>query len=68
MPDQPLTKAELAEVHRYRIGKPATKVAGKDGWRDPSKVVRLFGERIAREREKMWKREAAPRFGPRNER
>ena len=67
MSDRDLTKAELAEVHRYLIGTPATKGAGKDGWRDPGKVVRLYGERIAREREKMWKREAAPRFGLRNE-
>lgn len=53
----PLTKAELAEVHRYRIGKPATKVAGKDGWRDPACCVKFLSEKIKREREKMWKTE-----------
>lgn len=51
----PLTKAELAEVHRYRIGKPATKVAGKDGWRDPSCCVKFVSEKIQRERARMWK-------------
>ena len=53
----PLTKAELAEVHRYRIGKPATRALPKDSFRNPEHVAKLFGERLARERDRMWKRE-----------
>ena len=55
MSDRPISAAELAEVHRYRIGKPVTKVAGKDGWRDPSCCVKFPRENIERERKKMWK-------------
>lgn len=55
MSERPITKQELAEVHRYRIGKPATRVAGKAGWRDPSCCVKFLGEIIERERKKMWK-------------
>lgn len=51
----PLTKAELAEVHRYRIGKPATRALPKDAFRDPVYSARLVIEVIARERQKMWK-------------
>lgn len=68
MSDRDLTKAELAEVHRYRIGKPATRALHKDAFRDPVFSARLVTEVIAREREKMWKRDAGPRFGQRNER
>jgi hypothetical protein len=61
----PLTKAELAEVHRYRVGKPATRALPKDSFRDPIYSVRMVTERIAREREKMWKRESVTTSGNR---
>ncbi|WP_166884864.1 hypothetical protein [Massilia sp. CCM 8734] len=56
MSDRPLTRAELAEVYRMRENKPATKVAGVDGWRDPACCVKYLRERIEREQRKRWKK------------
>ncbi len=55
MSDQPLTRAELAEVHRMHAGKPQTKVLPTAFWRNPAAGARFLRETIERERKKMWK-------------
>lgn len=56
MSDQPITKQELAEVMRYRQGKPPTRALHKDRFRDPIYSAKLTTEIIAAERRKMWKK------------
>ena len=45
MSDEPLTRAELAELKRLRIGKPASRALPADAYRDQEAVAKYERER-----------------------
>lgn len=62
MSDNPLTPAELAEVHRMHAGKPRTQQGRRYASMNPVAALLFDGERKARERAKAKnKRQAARR-------
>lgn len=54
--DPPLTRAELAELHRLRIGKPPSYAAPANSYQNAERWAKLKCEREEAERKKKFKR------------